>query len=62
MTNKPGPIIYFKLPAVEILMHALKSGSFFPLLISSSYNYLLTSSTIAMAASPTDYIVIAENQ
>ena len=62
ITNKPGAIIYLKLPLVEILIQALKSGSFFPLLISSSYNYLLTSATISMAASPTDYMVIAENQ
>ena len=58
----PGPIISLRLELVEILMQALKSGSLSPFLISSSFNYLLTSATISMAADPTDFIVIAENQ
>ena len=58
----PGPIISLRLELVEILMQALKSGSFSPFLIASSFNYLLTSLTISIAADPTDFIVIAENQ
>jgi len=62
ITITPGPIIYFKDAYVAILMQALKSGSLFPFLISSSLSYSLTLNTISMAAIPTDFMVIAENQ
>mmetsp|Transcript_3243 Transcript_3243/g.10111 ORF Transcript_3243/g.10111 Transcript_3243/m.10111 type:complete len:288 (-) Transcript_3243:1611-2474(-) len=66
MTSRPGATISRRLASVEILMQRAWSGGPWPGVPSRRpgmvSNWRLTSLTISIAASPTDFIVSAENQ
>ena len=62
MVSRPGKIISLKAAFVEISTHLAYSGVPVPSIIPGiSLNCLLTSSTISIAAFPTDSIARAEN-
>merc|ERR1712072_712507 len=60
ITRAPGAIISLRDSLVETAIHLSKSGFLLPAKISPSANCLLTSSTIPLAAFPTDFMVKAE--
>lgn len=63
VTRRPGAIISMRAARVEMLMQALKSGSEVPWMIPGLlFSCLLISSTIPIAALPTDLMVKAEKR